>query len=205
MSRFSGKCDLYDSMIMSASNEHRIVNPGGSWGVTSDLDAFEDFKTQTDGVIYQHLKVEVTEFNAEPLTKLNSNFHIIEHTSKVKDKRCKSGEREIKTYTYKIGNTEYATLKELNKAGGLWIEVPIKFDNILELVPYFPYVSKVEFGYTDAQGQRKQKIVLSDNSYVDMHSKKLLQGLGIVNDTAHYYRHELSEYYKDIILKLFRK
>ena len=85
MSMFSGKCDLFDHINGLAGWYDRDGNPvkmgeghGAYYG--DEYRDFLEFKKRTDGVLYQHKKVEVTRSNQDEVAKkLGSNFEIIEH------------------------------------------------------------------------------------------------------------------------------
>ena len=194
MSSFSGKCDLYDTMSMCAlhpsKDNHNVL-------VSDDLEAFEVFKKETDGVIYQPVKIELNDYNAEMECKRNKSFlSREEHIEEVPDKRCKSGKKIHKYYTYRYFGREM-TLEQINKQG-YWTKKEIHFDDILDLVPYFPYIIGVMAVDNE---NHKRYVEISDHSYVDEKENDLLQS-GIKSETAKYYRQRLKEKYKELVRRL---
>ena len=57
MSKFSGKCDLYDHIMMEKTYPDS-KNPNIL--ISNELECFEIFKKRTGGKLYQHLKIELT-------------------------------------------------------------------------------------------------------------------------------------------------
>ncbi len=191
MSRFSGKCDLYDTMMMEGFFEED----------DSELNCFEILKRKTNGTIYQEFKLELTPFNIEFEVKKrhNPNYLNIEHNIiKVPDKRCKSGFREVDKSTYTYLFKKYDNLDDINKLG-YHARKEIKFDTLLDLIPYFPYTIKTMSASYDSAC-----IVLSDRSYVDVHEEMLRQGGFDCSDSINNYRKELQNHYLYVINKYFK-
>lgn len=189
MSRYSGVCDIFDEMCFATKPEHRI---GGqySWEVTNEMDAFEDFKESIGGYLYQHKKVIVDTFNQDFVKDHCSNFEIIENEKEVEDKRVKEGVKKVKYFTYKYWGKEY-TLKELNKHG-VYIEVAIEINNLLDLIPYYPYAVAVACHSGD-----KSHIIISNKSELEKMDELALK-MGRESSSS-YYKHLLQKHYIEVI------
>ena len=144
MSCVSGKADLLDHISGLGGWYDKDGNPVkfGQDNVKvyySDImQDFEAFKKRTKGVIYQHVKVKVDEWNQDYVKSHCKGFDFTKHTESINDKRCKSGKKEKYYYKYIYYGKEY-NLKELNKHG-VYITKDIHFNTILDLIPYFPYL-----------------------------------------------------------------
>ena len=200
MSRFSGKCDLADHILMEklrtiegSDNPDELAK---SYVLYSDpMECFKIFKKKTGGVIYQHKRVnKVYEWNQDFIAEHCPQFEIIKHKTETPDKRAKSGMRVETTYTYKYWDKEY-TAKELSKKG-VYITIKIHFNTLLDLIPYFPYTISV----CCCDGS-KETVYISDNSFVEEHADDAVQH-GYEYDT-YYYRHELAEFYRECVLKYY--
>ena len=198
---YSGKCDLYSwisglgGYYDKNGNPVSFNDPNVHCYFSDEYRDFLEFKKQTDGVIHQHKKIKVDEFNQDLVAKHCSQFEIIEHKGQAPDKRMKNGVREETTYTYKYWNKEY-TLKELNKHG-VFITIDIHFDTILDLIPYYPYL--VVCG---SHGDGKSYIVISnepfpieerDDHYRCGHDSKMWER----------YNKVLQDHYREIVLRYF--
>lgn len=196
MSRFSGKCDLYDHIAGTAGWYDRDGNPvkmgEGSGAYYSDeYRDFLAFKKQTGGVLHQHKRVKLTPWNHEEVKKLCKDFDYQEHTRIVPDKRIKNGQREEKYLTYTYYNKEY-TLKELNKKG-IYITIDIHFNTLLDLIPYYPYLISMSCGGT---------VYISSQSFVDEELNDHLEG-GWYSEFWEHYKKELQDHYREIVLRYF--
>ena len=101
MSRFTGKCDLYDHIMMEKVYP---MNPSSKYSpLTSDeLECFRIFKERTQGKLYQHFKLKLTPWNIDKEIELCNNPRIlskIEHKEYREDKRYKDGKRK-RAYIY---------------------------------------------------------------------------------------------------------
>ncbi|MBO7212632.1 MAG: hypothetical protein J6V44_16740 [Methanobrevibacter sp.] len=203
MSIYSGKCDLCDHIGGMGGWYDRDGNPVkfGDENVhvyySDEMQDFIEFKRRTGGVMYQHMRIEVTEFNQNFVAKKCDAFKVIEHIEKVKDKRLKSGEREKKTYTYEYFGKEYKTLKELNKKH-VYITKEIHFDTLLDVIPYYPYI--VSTCYSDKD---KMVVYLSKHSYVDEQEESAYKWGREGNFAAHYSRKELQDHYREVVLRYY--
>ena len=197
MSMFSGKCDLFDHIAGCGGWYDKDGNPVkfGQEGIncyySDEMRDFLAFKKQTNGLLHQHKKITLTAYNHQEIKKLCPNFDYIEHTKEVQDKRCTSGSRTEKYLTYKYYNKEY-TLQELNKKG-IYITIDIKFDTLLDLIPYYPYIVTMSHGST---------VYISDESYVDEELNSNLK-YGYYSDFWQYYKQQLQDHYREIVLRYF--
>ena len=128
MSRYSGRCDLYDHIYMIGQNDK-----------TSMRECFDEFKKATKGQIYQYYPFKLTRWNIEREADLNPALVINRSTKRIPDKRTKLGYREVNADTYTYWFKEYKSIDELNKHGYCGIRI-IKFDDMLDLIPYYDYV-----------------------------------------------------------------
>lgn len=203
MSFASGKCDLYDTMSGMGGWFDKNGNPVtmGQEGVgvyySDPMKDFEVFKKGTNGVIYQHIKVKVDDWNQDYVKEHCSGFDFIKHIEIREDKRCKEGKKEYYYYTYTYYGKEYSSLKELNKHG-VYITKSIYFDSILELIPYFPYIVTA-MSYNEGEG--KAHVVVSDRSYTDKCFRE--HNWGGVEQSFYNYRKELAKFTRDIVLEYF--
>ena len=191
-----GKYDLYDHICMKKMHHLDPDNPNSPL-VSDIMECFDVFKEETGGVIHQWVKTEVNEFNQHLIEKKCSIFKVITHKEIKEDKRYKNSTREVISYTYEYSGKEYKTLKELNKKG-VYINKDIKFDNIVELIPYFPYIIAAS-GYYNG----KEWIYLSSESYIDKRYKEDIRYGNDGDYWNHYYRKTLADITKDIVLKYF--
>lgn len=197
MSIYSGKCDLYDHISGSGGLFDKNGNPvkmgqeGVSCYYSDEMLDFLAFKKRTGGVIHQHKKITLTNYNHEEVKKLCPQFDYKEHIKVVPDKRQKSGQREEKYLTYTYYGKEY-TLKELNKKG-IWITIDIKFNTLLDLIPYYPYIVSMSCGGT---------VYISNESYVDSNRDDCLEH-GYYSDFWQHYKKELQDHYREVVLEYF--
>lgn len=192
MSKFSGRCDLYDHMLMekmypSESNPNILE--------ADEFECFEIFKKRTNGVIYQHQKVEVTENNQDFVAANCKQFEITTQTITVPDRRCKGRVRVTKLYSYTYYGKEYPTLKELNKKE-VYITIPIKFETILDLIPYYPYV--ISFCASDAEGET---VYIANKSETDYRVESCLK-YGSSLEFIYYFRKILQNHYIEVVNRL---
>lgn len=192
MSKFSGRCDLYDHILMekmypSESNPNILES--------DEFECFEIFKRRTGGVIYQHQKVEVTEANQDFIAANCKQFEIITQTITAPDRRCKGRFKVKKLYTYNYYGKEYLTLKELNKKE-VYIPVPIKFETILDLIPYYPYV--ISFCASSPEGET---IYIANKSEIDYHVDSCLK-YGHSLEFVYYFKKILQNHYVEVVKRL---
>ncbi len=197
MSIFSGKCDLADHINGIAGWYDKDGNPvkmgeghGAYYG--DEYRDFLEFKRRTGGVMYQHQKVKVTEWNQDEIAKkIPDQFKIIKHEAIVEDKRHKSGKRSDISYTYEYWGKEYKTLKELNKHG-VFVTIDIHFDTILDLIPYYPYIICASC-YNDG----KETVFISKESFVIEERDEHFEN-GHFSDFWQHYIKRLQEHYFEV-------
>lgn len=184
MSVLSGKNDLFDHISMMGDD---------------DLSAFYAFKKATGGVIYQHRNIkEVNVCNQDFVKEHCERFDIVKHEKKVANVRG-NGFKTVTSYTYIYWGKEY-TAKELKKRGGVYFEMPIHFDSILDLIKYYPYIISVSCW--DGE-KKKSHIIISNQSYVDEQYDEMLQfGHLSMKD---YYDKELANYYHKMAQRIDRR
>lgn len=200
MSQCSGKCDLLDHISGLGGWYDKDGNPVkfGQEGVKayySDImQDFEAFKKRTNGVIYQHVKVKVEEWNQDYVKSHCKGFDFTKQTESINDKRCKSGKKEKYYYKYIYYGKEY-NLKELNKHG-VYITKDIHFNTILDLIPYFPYLvtSSVYNGDTCI-------VCISNESYVEKCFKEHTWDSS--DAMCDIYRENLAKFTQEIVLNYF--
>lgn len=172
MSKFSGKCDLYDTLSMYGDDE---------------LEAFRKFKKATDGTLYQHRRITVTKYNREWVKK-NCTFNMSQF--------------DFKDNTYTYWGVEYKSLKSLNKVG-VYVTVPIHFNTLLDLIPYYPYIISEQYS-----NKEHTYIFLSRKSYVEtMISNALNNSISDDVDVGRFdfYKEELQKHYLEVCEKYIFK
>lgn len=198
MSKFSGKCDLCDhigGMGGWYDRDGRPVkfgDPDVNCYYSDEYEDFLAFKKLTNGVIHQHKRIKLNDWNREEVEKLCPQFKAIEHKRTVPDRRSKSGQREETYYTYVYYDKEYASAKELNKRG-IWITIDIHFKTLLDLIPYYPYLVTFSCG---------SEVCISDRSYVDEEVDDHLDN-GWYSDFWQHYKKQLQDHYREIVLTYF--
>ncbi len=181
MSRFSGKCDLYDNLFL------------GRHSTEDELENFKIFKERTDGTLYQWIKIHLTKWNIDTEIAIRNNPHILsktEHKEVVKDRRCKSGFREVTYYTYNYYGTEYKSLEEINQRGYTSIR-KIYFNDILDLIPYYPYIIVT---MSCDNTINKDTVFIDSEPYYERHYKELRQS-GLDTRYIDRYKELLKEHY----------
>lgn len=180
MSRFSGKCDLADHVFGGEKNY---------------FEAFDEFKQSTGGILHQHHRIkEVTAFNQDLIAELNPNFKIIEINKQISDRRFADGFRNEVSYEYDYYGQRY-TAKQLKQKGGVYIDVEIHFDTVLDLIKYYPYVVSA-CCWSDG----KAVVFISKESFVESEFDNSL-GYGYLSMKDHYDK-ELAEHYREVCLAL---
>lgn len=204
MSKFSGRCDLYDHIGGMGGWYDRDGNPVkfGQEGVVAyysdELQDFREFKRRTGGVIYQHKYIKnVDEWNQDLIAKKCPNFKVIKHIDKTADKRTKEGYREVVSYTYEYWGKEY-TQKEINKRG-VYITVEIHFDTLLDIIKYYPYLVSACCSNED-----KMTVYISSENFVDEEYEEHLNHGWDSNMKAHYDK-ELAEHYLEVVREYYLK
>jgi len=193
VSIFSGRADLFDHMMMeklrTKEGSDKKEDTEKAKVLYGDImECFRIFKKKTGGILHRHVHIDVDEWNQRFVASKCPEFSFKEIKTKISDKRFKKGEKEEVNYIYTYFGKEY-TKKELHKHGGVYIDDPIYFDNILELVPYFPYI--ITMGSCNDE---KETIYISKESFAEQEHEKMLQS-GYDSKTIHYYRKNLADIY----------
>lgn len=145
MSKFCGKCDLYDHIYMIGQKEDE-----------TELECFERFKKETNGTLYQDIRIEITKNNIDAL---------IEYSEKTEDIFGITKEGKI----YKYFGREYPTFKKLIKDNPYFYKTrEIHFETIIDLVKYYPYIITRMSSSKNDDGERSSHIVISSRSFLDM-------------------------------------
>lgn len=192
-----GKYDLYDHLCMERTYPPDPQNPRSPY--TCDImECFEVFKKKTGGVIYQHVRVEVNWLNQFLIEQMCPEFKVLTHTRISADRRYKEGKRETVYYTYQFRGEEYTTLEDVNKKG-VYIVRKIYFGNIIELIPYFPYIIA-----SISWAEDKEIIYIAKESYIEEKYKRGIQAGYLpaeeFDQFDHAHRRRLAEITRDIIL-----
>ena len=200
MSRFSGKCDLYDHIMMykhrTAEGSDKKEDLEKARVLYSDeMECFKIFMERTGGILYQHKRLKVDEFNQSFIEKKCLSFKVISNTEQVPDKRSKTGYKWKTTQTYEYYGREY-TLKEINKRG-VFITTEIHIKTLLDLIPYYPYIVSM-----CASNKDKETIYISDRSYAESEYDEHLQH-GWESNMIHYYRDKLQDHYREVVLRYY--
>lgn len=161
MSKYTGKCDLYDHVFM--------IGCRGTTDDMSELEKFEIFKKRTGGVIYTHFPLELTKFNIDNEIKLVNNPDVLSRN-------------EDGTYTYYL--TKYKNLKQLNKHKYYAVK-EIHFDDILDLFPYLTHIismmgsdensEHIYITYQDYNTMREEESRLFGHEYRNDFMKKYIK------------------------------
>lgn len=195
MSLFSGKCDLYDLVI---SMHHRCKNgsdkkedlENANVLYSDEYECFLEFKKKTNGTIYQHKRVEVTEQNQKLVAeKCNGDLEIIELPLEGKQRK----HRYIYRYKGYDQGYEYKSLKELNKVG-VYITLEIHFDTILDLIPYYPYLTGLVFSDSE-----KMTVYISNQPYTIKVRDGLLNSGYDGQKSYEYYTKRLQAHYGTVV------
>lgn len=182
MSKFSGKCDLYDH-IMMMKNYPKEDNPNVL--ISDEMECFELFKEATGGVIYKGVNIQVNEYNQKLISELCEYFTF--------EALPKASPRHKQRYVYKYFGQEL-TLKQLNKQG-VYVAIPINFETLLDIIPYYPHIIVCAFSQDG-----KQRITISDKSFVD---SQISDALKFGRFPYIDYKKELQKHYVDVVNRYF--
>ena len=187
MSCFSSKCDLFDHVYAGSSNWEEY------------FDAFEAFKKKTGGKLYQERKVLVSDYNLDDICEMNPQLSYSDVKVVKTNKKGESKESIERHFFY--WDREYESLKKLNKKG-VYVRIEIPFENVLDLIPYYPYVIACDYWSKD-----KEFVVLAQQPFPDSEIEDRLEGgwfkKGSIDFQFHY-KHELAEHYREVIEELNR-
>lgn len=204
MSRYSGCCDLYDHISGLGGwfdKDGKPVKFGKASRYYSDemLD-FIEFKRQTGGVIHQHKKVTVSEWNQEDVKNHCPGFNFTKHVRKIPDNRCKDKFREETYYTYTYYGKEYTSLKELNKEN-VYITIDIHFNTLLDLIPYYPYIVSACSHNSDSSPE--SYVFISEKPYPIKQRDERLKTGGLIDYSFQRYQRDLNEHFRDVVLEYY--
>lgn len=202
MSVYSGKCDLADLIAGQGGYFDKNGNPVkfGDEGVgcyySDEWLDFLAFKKKTNGVLYQHKNMKVNSYNHDEIKKHCENFDFKEVKTLIPDNRTNAGYREKRHYVYTYYGKEY-TEKELNAKGGVYIQIEIKFDTLLDLLEYYPYLTSAVFST-----ENQMKVFIHSRSFVDEEFDSAIEHGYFLNSHS-YYKKKLTEHYAEVALKYY--
>lgn len=142
MSKFSGKCDLYDVICMQDDNPTILKGHCKDYNFKR---GFDNFKKKTKGVLKMAFKLELSEFNIEAECE-NSKVGMELSMEEIPYDDNKKHRKKKYKYTY-LGQ-EFYSLKELNKFG-YYATREIKFEEPLDIVNYLPHIVSSMFSSKD--------------------------------------------------------
>lgn len=187
MSCLSGKSDLYDTVCLCDPTPDE-----GEGCVGYDLyRGFDEFYRKTGGFIHQKIKIEVDDYDIQ--SEIARGVKTLERWVKTverDDKRTKSGKRMVGIPHYKYYGKE-CSLSDINHMG-YYITRDIQFDNLIELLPFLPYIVGVLASDPDGM-----YVEIGEESYSEHYAKKLVC-FGNNSLLDHYYRKELADLYKEV-------
>lgn len=201
MSKYSGKCDLFDHIMME---KHRTKDGSDKKEdlekahvlYSDEMECFKIFKERTKGVIYQTCLIPLTNRNIDKEIEYVNNpqkLSKIKHVEIVPDKRTKGGTKEKITYTYIYNGEEYKKLSDIKYYG----RKEIHFETLLDIIPYYPYI--ISFSMCSSEGEH---ICISDTSHVEKEYKDFRE-CGISVGGLDYYRKSLQNHYIDVVKNYF--
>lgn len=191
-----GKMDFYDLLVNIKT--HRLFPGNENSPLVGDIfEGFEDFKERTGGYIYQKERIEVSLINQDYVKELCPSFKIEKHIKVEEDRRHKDKNKLVTYYLYKYLGKEFNSLKELNKYG-VYVNKPIKFETLVDLIPYFPYIVACHSYSRDSY----EFVCLSSESYIDQsYHDSILYGNTSAEELNYTYRKRLADIARHIILK----
>jgi hypothetical protein len=181
MSRYSGKCDLFDFLSMQKTYDHGNV-------ISSDeLECFNVFKQKTGGKIYQFCQVPFAATNTEFIKTLNDNKKLFTNAQSIEI----TGNGK---HPYRIDGKEY-TIRQLEHSDKFWcgFEREIPIENIFDLVPYYPYLVT-----TSSSSGDHLKVVISGKPYPKSEYENALKW-GRTTRLRDYYEKELQNHYVTLL------
>lgn len=197
MSKFSGKCDLYDHIMMEKMYPDKD-NPNIL--VSDELECFNIFKEKTNGKIFQYKQIKLTDSNIEYWINHENNPELLSRTyvdTIIPDKRYKTGFKTKRIYSYTHMGKTYNSLKELNNAH-YFGTIEITFDTILDLVPYYPYI--ISFC---ACSNDSETVYISNNSFVEDEFNQRLSYAEPNYTIYNHYKKVLTKHFADLVKRYF--
>ena len=194
MSTFSGKCDLCDTILMLKTRgrdgeERSVADPNYHGPLYSDeKECFEIFKKKTNGVIYQHQRLELTPYNLDKEIQKSEGML----------KKIKTEDNGKRKFYYEYNGVRYNSLKALNKKGYYCIR-EIHFNELLDIIPYYPYI--VTIMVSDGG---TMKVFISSESYVDTQERES-RVYGMNGKFYEHYRNHLQRHYIEVIEQYYNR
>lgn len=190
MSRWSGKADLADHIMMEKMYEK------DNHYESDEMECFEIFKKKTGGKIYQSKRVKVDVFNRDYIASKCPQFKYEESTITVSDARSKSGESKRKVTKYYYFGKEMS-LANINKTG-VYIEEAIPFKTIFDIIPFYPHIIIAASISKDTE-----HVVISEKSHVDTMFEDFFTPN--TTDIQTRYRQELQNHYAELFKTYYAK
>lgn len=191
MSFVSGKCDIYDLIYSHCRSNN--------W--EDKKKAFDIFKEETGGKLYQNITIELNPWNLDKEIEyinrpefLSKEVEVIQ----VPDKRCKSGfKTKEKVFVKYLGE-----LIPLEKKPKVCVRKVIYFEDMIDLVPYYPYIVS-SYGRYEKDGKLVCRVTISKESYLD---DRYLERRKLGGDISYleHYRKNLKEELINTILELHK-
>ena len=161
--------------------------------------AFEIFKEETEGKLYQNITVELNPWNLDKEIKyinrpefLSKEVEVIQ----VPDKRCKSGfKTKEKVFVKYLGK-----LIPLENKPKVCVHKVIYFEDMIDLVPYYPYIVSSYARY-EKDGKLVCSVTISQNSYLDYSYLEKREVGGDISYLEHY-KKNLKEELINTVLEL---
>lgn len=189
MSRFSGKSDLADTVMMQVMYK-KYPDMENSPLVSDLMASFNKFKEETGGKLYQNFKLKLTEHNVDKEIERSDFLTRTELPPK------EGVNQRKKKYLYNYFGKEFKTLDALNKYG-YYAKREIKFDTLLDLIPYFPHIVTV---MTHTNG--KKYVEITRESFVDIEYLNFRE-YGSESSLHDYYKKELQDFYNEVYIKYY--
>lgn len=193
MSRWSGKCDLYDHIMM----EKTYPKDDNPYVLVSDeMECFNIFKQKTGGKIYQKFRLELTKYNIDKEIEKVNNPNVLTKRQNKTIRNTKKGKVEVVHQVYVLYGVEYKNLKAVNERG-YYATREITFNTLLDIIPYYPYI--ISFSCCS---QNEEHVVIGSKSFIDEQRQELRErGL----DCSYYdhYEKDLQKHYIDVVNRYY--
>lgn len=193
MSTWTGKFDLCDEIMLTGA--HYLTRKENEDDLDFEIRCLKLFKERIDDKLYQSFPLELNIFNIDKEIEYVNNPQILsktEHRKIVKDRRTKTGEREVVYYTYTLYGKEFANLKDIPYYAHKVI--PIK--SILDLVRYYDYIMAVH-----SSSDEGDYVQLANESYNDERYVSYRRS-GIETDYIEKNKQELIDHYNKLVMRV---
>lgn len=192
MSKYSGKYDLCDHIFMQKMYPVYPGNPNSS--LTSDeMECFLIFKQRTGGKIYQHIPLELNEFNIDhEIEVVNNPAHLSKREVPWEDGK----KHKTKKYIYTYWGKDYKTLRGINKRQYYSIK-EIRFETLLDIIPYYPHIISMS-----SSSSESEHVVISSDSFVERQYEGG-RAFGHESLMYDYYKRELQNHYIEVVREYF--